>query len=530
MHPQTEAPTSPVEPAAPLATPPALSLRAYLVTSGATPIVIAVVIVGMFLPVVLSTYAFIDDYPLLWTAVSGEPSAFFGRSIFYEYAVGGRPLAGLLTAWSYTAAGGIDALQFVRLAGVVGIAAVALQLHWTLVRSGFGRALAALIAVLVCSMPAFQLTAAWTVLFHTPLAMLLAGGASVLAAAAIDAPHRLRNVRMIGATAMLLASLMIYQPAAMFFWVVLAIAIVGERNDARRAMRTTLAHLVAGGVALALAFVSAKVFVAFFDNGGTAEPRGRLTTDILGKAGWFLDQPLYQTLNLFDLTPSPRLAAVVAAVAAGGMLLWLVRRSPQPLLYIVIALALIPLSFLPNLIVAENHADIRSQIALSPLVTLYVCLGALGLWLTLRDWIEPHLRIGALRVAERAALAIATIAVGGSVVAAASHVTNLIVVPQTTELRMIRSQVAALPVGTTRVAFVLTPYQTTMAPLINHEIGLPIASLRWVLQPLVRLILHERGSLPPWAPRPIVDVLPSNTTTYPVGVPVIDVRGIRRFR
>lgn len=223
-----------IEPAATLATPPALSLRAYLATSGATPIVIAVVILGMFLPAVLVTYAFADDYSFLWMAVSGEPSTQFGRSILYRWAIDGRPVGGLLLGSFLSAAGTIEALQFMRLFAVATTVALALLMHWTLVRSRFGRTLAALIAIFVCSMPAFQLYAAWTTLFHAPLGMLLAGGASVLATAASDAPSRLRTVRVIGATTMLLAALMIYQPTAMFFWVVLAIAIVGEattRNE-----------------------------------------------------------------------------------------------------------------------------------------------------------------------------------------------------------------------------------------------------------------------------------------------------------
>jgi hypothetical protein len=63
-------------------------------------------------------------------------------------------------------------------------------------------------------MPAFQVYASWTVLFLAPLAAVLAGGASLLAVAASEAPRELVADRVVGATAMLLAALLIYQPPA----------------------------------------------------------------------------------------------------------------------------------------------------------------------------------------------------------------------------------------------------------------------------------------------------------------------------
>ena len=52
----------------------------------------------------------------------------------------------------------------------------------------------------------------------------------------------------------------------------------------------------------------------------------------------------------FDLTWSPWLAASVAAVAAGGILFWLLRRARQPVLFIALALILVPLADLPILL------------------------------------------------------------------------------------------------------------------------------------------------------------------------------------
>jgi hypothetical protein len=79
-------------------------------------------------------------------------------------------------------------------------------------RSGFPSGPAALIAVLVCSLPAFQVYAALAVLFSSPFAAILAGGASLVAAAAVALPRQLRRGRLVVSTAMLLTAILIYQP------------------------------------------------------------------------------------------------------------------------------------------------------------------------------------------------------------------------------------------------------------------------------------------------------------------------------
>ena len=244
-------------------------------------------------------------------------------------AASGRPLAGLFDQLFFSAAGTIDNLRFVRLVGVVGIVALALLLHWALVRSRIKSSLAALFAVLICSMPAFVVFGSWAVLFNVPYAAILGGAASLLVVAALDAPGR-RIPRLAGATAVLLVALLIYQSAAMFFWVFLAIALVGAAHDSRRALRLARSHVGVAAVASALAFLIAKLSVHLVGTGAPNVARNALTHDVIGKARWFVREPLYKSLNLFDLTPSPWFAVVVAAVVVGGILLLLDRQGVRP--------------------------------------------------------------------------------------------------------------------------------------------------------------------------------------------------------
>jgi hypothetical protein len=495
-------------------------------------VAIAVVLLGVFLPVVLVPYAFSDDYPVLAMATGLGSSPWFGSTLIDSSSINGRPLAGLVHEATFWAAGSIDNLRYVRLFGVIGIIAVALLLHWALVRSGITRTPATLVAVLVCTLPAWQVYASWTVLSVAPYAALFAGVASVLIVVAIDGPRELVVDRLLGATAMLLAALLVYHPAAMFFWVFLAVALIGCAREPTRAVRIIGTHLGVAGAALVPALIVLKLGVHFVGRAAPNADRQSLAHNVGDKAHWFFHQPLYRALSLYDLSPSLPFAVFVAGVAVVGIpLLLRYERVRRPLVFVATAVVLIPLSFLPNLVVSEDTPSYRVGAALSSLVALYVCLGALGIGLTVRDWARPRLAQESLLIAGRAALAVAIGFVGISVYVCAKNVTTLFVEPQSTELKMIRSQVAALPEGVMRVGFVQTGvYQGISSFVPSDEFGLPSSAQPWTPEASVLLVLREEGRLPSGAPRPIVETLPPSTTSLPKNEPVIDLRSLEALR
>ena len=165
-------------------------------------VAIALAIVVSFLPALILPYGNTDDYIYLAQAVElGLPSPPYAESVMHAAAAEGRPFWGTLVKPVFAAAGMIDNLRFVRIVTVAGIVALALLLYWALVRSKIGRLPAVLIALLVCTLPPFQLYASWAITFSLPWAAL-AGGASLLAGAAVDAPRRHFD-RLVWATALL---------------------------------------------------------------------------------------------------------------------------------------------------------------------------------------------------------------------------------------------------------------------------------------------------------------------------------------
>jgi hypothetical protein len=501
----------------------ALTFRAHLAASRTSLAAIAVAVFGMFLPVVVVPYAYSDDYPLLWMAVSGRPDAWFGKSIVDVASAGGRPVGGVLLQLAFSAAGTIDNLRYVRLIGIVGVVALALLLHWSLVRSRIKPVPAALIAVFVCSMPVFEVVTSWAVLFAAPYAALLAAGSSLLAVSALDSPRQVTIDRLVGATAMLVAGLLIYQPAAMFFWVFLAVALVGAAREQARPLRLIRTHTVVAAIGLVAAFIVGKLAAHVAHDTAPNTDRGSLTHDLVGKAGWFFAHPLYRSLSLFELRSTPWTATLAVALGAAGIVLWFVRGGARPVLSGLTALILVPLSLLPNLAVAENNSYVfRTGIALTSLIALYVGLGVLGLFRLLRDRLGHVVGGRTLAIGRRAALGVAVAAVAATAAVAARNVTTLVADPQNTELGIIRSDVAALPTGVQRVGFVQIAWAQGMTNWYSDEIGLASSARPWTPQPVVSLILREEGRLA--AAPPTVDTFSWDATSYPTGETVIDVR------
>ena len=509
--------------------PAPLPWRAYAAGHGRALVGIALAIIAVFLPTLIVPYGFTDDYSFLWLAVSREPSPMFGRSLIENGTAGGRPLSGVLHDLFYSAAGTIDNLRFLRLTAVAGIVLLALLLHRELVRSRIATVPAALIAVLTCTMPAFQVYASWAALFVAPYASILAGGASIVATAAVGAPRGLMPERLTVATLMLLAALLVYQPAAMFFWVFLAVALVGSAANGARTARLLRMHLGVAAIALPGAFLAVRLGVHLVGQGPQAH-RNTIAHDPIGKARWFVEQPLYRALNLVDVTPSPWLAGIVGAIAIGGMLLLARGRCERPLTCLGVALLLVPLSYLPNLVVSDNGATYRTQAGLSALVVLYTSLGVLGIWMAARARIRSRAAARLWPAIDRLALAGAVALVAATSFVTAKNVLTLFVEPQSTELRLIRSQVAALPNGEGRIGFIATSYTQGMSKVVvGDEFGLPTSSHTYPLRPLVLLILREEGRLSPSGLLPVVDVLPWDAPR-PTNEPVIDAHELKSFR
>ena len=292
-------------------------------------------VIVTYYPVVRATYGFTDDYYDLQDALMG------GHNLWRHHVSEGRPIMGIMHVVLFPLAGTVDHLGWLRAINLASLCVLASAIYFALCRLGFACAIAGV--------------AAWLALTLRddlkPTTRLLRGGLAGVA---------------------LLVSLTIYQPAGMFFWVVVAMSLLTVRQTVNTAIHKFSSCLAISVGSIIAEFITFKIGTACY--GASDEQRAALTRDVLGKAIWFLRRPLRNALNLDVLHPSLDFAIIAAVFIVGGLVLCFAGSWKQRGAMLGIALVLIPLSYLPNLAAADSFGPHRTQVALTPLLAFYFLL------------------------------------------------------------------------------------------------------------------------------------------------------------
>jgi hypothetical protein len=473
-----------------------------------------------FLPVLVTPYGDQDSYAFLYDSDINNM-----QQAVYPSVAGGRPLYALCLTLSLRPLSTIGDLRYLRFDGVLGVALVAWTVYLLLRRSGMSRWLAVLLPLFVCTLPPFQVYAAWAVCAIFPYAMLLSIAAYYLLEAITQRRRGRRSAAALVAAGITVqtASMMIYQPAAMAIIAFLAghLMLYGSKQPIKR--HATLAALVisAVGVSLGLDFVASKTLPSVLYPGEAPIARAALTSLPLQKAGWFFSTALPRTFDFYLLSHDHRLsaamAALVATLFAGGI--WLLNRDPASprdlrltVLRTLFTAACLPLAYLPNLLVNEDWSSFRTLAGME----MIAALGAGGGLIALSRAKDVH----CTRLAASVALLLALTGVG----LAAYTVNAEFAVPEMAELNFATEQLIAQDrPGATEVIVFQPKISDTIAPIaISDEFGVSSTAESWAPAPLVHLVLGERHS----ANRdlPVVLVPPGQYAQVPSGAIVVDMR------
>ena len=436
-------------------------------------------------------YAYLDDY--FWLDLSRRsPADLFGPQI-----VQGRPLNGLILQQVFSHAGTISGLTRVRALILVETAAFGWMLYRALRNAGWHWIEAALLGALACFLPAIQVYVSWADSVAVPLSAIAACAAAMLTGHALDKLQK-RSWMLVAAASLMLVSATIYQPTAMLFWPVAAIDLLGKRERQNRPWLRLAAYLAVAAVALLFAWGVFKYGLAHVSKRPSPKRSG-FTHDPLGKFYWFNAHPVIDSLNLFNIRPNYAVAAVVAALLIAGLTLRLYK-TEHKWVGLVAIVALVPLSYLPNLLAQESWSSYRTQIGLSSLVLVLAGL-------SLRQLIAaPTARI--------ASLTIATIIFGAM---AGHQVRALVAYPQSMELAQLRKALSASDIASAQRFFMIEPGPVSIyAPYSRYdEFGRTSMSSFWVPQAAVNLVMEELYpghavvpvDLPPDAPTPGATIL-----------------------
>jgi hypothetical protein len=469
------------------------------------PGVVAILLLCTYAPVLVASYGFMDDYSLLAEGLQG------GTGIEKYVIACGRPVYAVLLFLSFHGLREIQHLVYLRLLGILGLAWVACRIYRALVAAGSSRTQSLCLALIITAMPAFQVYAAWATTAFYVVATLGAGCAWWLAdrSYASSTPSS-RWPTALAAALVLLVAITVHQSAAMFYWVFVAIAVFRPDGTPRRAAAQLFWSGSIGGGALALGFAVFKLGTRIYGTLSRLEG-ARQTFTWRGKASWFLNEPVVNALNLGKLFPGHRLAMVIALFLAVGLLLYFRGPIRHRLQLFLMALLLVPLSYAPNLLVAENWASYRTISALSGLCVVYTFLALQG-----------FARVRPLRVGER----FLTPLLGGAAVVclllASRQVQIYFAGPQSRELERLGRQLRQSDLARAKGVYLIRPRRPAYAERRYDEFGTPSSMQDWVPKPMVYLVLREID--PRWANLPVEDFGPDARLNPPSSTVVVDMR------
>ena len=485
--------------------------------------VLVLLLAGLLLcysAVLVAPYGFYDDYTDLSDSFHGRTWPVVKRIMH------GRPTYALLEGLSLPYLSSIGDLRYLRLLGVVGLALLAWSVYRRLVCVQWGSYQALCISIIMCMLPPFQVYAAWAATAFYPFAAVISGVAFSLAQRSFDEDYGLYKWSLVGRSILLLLlALTIHQSVAMFFWVFVVIGVLTP-DASFVSMRRRF--LWCSGIVLSALLLGFGVYqggMAIYSDGLTLD-RSQVTLEVGEKVYWFLRWPLMNALNLANIFPRSWFALSVASFIVSGLMLSFGGACKERLSKLMIALCILPLSYLPNLVVAENWSSYRTQSALVSVIAVYVFLAFRG-YLQIQDrfvsrFLDQFLGrfLGRSIATPILAIGLGIMALGSSLLAA-HNVRTYFISPQLQELTCIRSKLAQKDIEKARSIYLISgKCQDSTLTVRYDEFG--SSSSFWASKAMVYVLLREMN--PKYTRLPIAVVSADEPITPPSDALVVDLR------
>ncbi len=266
-------------------------------------------------------------------------------------------------------------VMVLRVLGVVALSLLATLFFKYVQRFRWSSGIAFLLSAAIFLLPGFYDFIFWGSFSFYYLAALAAFGAYLLFQ---------KTGKWLCPSLLIVVAAGIYQPWAMFYWVPLGGEVLFAPDKSTPQFKRRFVRMM--GVGLAGVFLYAgliffiNVWVRHFCPQVSADlgPYSPHTAqNVFQKMQWFIREPLVNVLNLWNVYPKGAMAAVMGFLILATVLI----KARRSLWHIAVFAVLAGLSFLPNLVAAENAAYYR---CLMPLF----CLTGLLLFWVLRAWAQ----------------------------------------------------------------------------------------------------------------------------------------------
>lgn len=340
---------------------------------------ILLILILAYFPTISNTYVHHDDVKFFLKTPFRPLIPDFYNNVFF-----GRPLGALrLTTYNIFINQASD-LTFFRALNILILALCAFIL---IMLRNYGTKeqyiQTALVSLIIFTLPAFQILVAFIGICATPFALLFA----ILAAKYVH--------KTLCSLIFLFISLLFYPPIAMFYWVIVAGEIIFfQWNDPRQSMKRLARLFFTGFAGLGLYGLYLKCTKNLFSNLTVSgyDPYS-VDLNIVSKLSWFIQEPLFNAINLWNIFPNQQFAYVLFLLILGAGAIRLIQvvqsrntqELPGRIALVILFLILFPLAFLPNLAPAKSLGFYRCLLPLSAL-TFITIVWAINVWLT---WLLP---------------------------------------------------------------------------------------------------------------------------------------------
>ena len=310
-------------------------------------LLIVLTVLFTYLPLAIANFGYFDDYFVL--------NKITHKTILIQSIQGGRILSGFIEQYLFSLFNSIYNLKYIRLISIILISFSSVIFYKFLVKAGFRKKSSAVFSLLTAFTPSMQIYASWAVLSSAPLSIIL----STVAAFSF---FKFKNFKLFILRSILIwLSLLIYQPSAMIYFALIPIIIYSQLMNNRENLhiaKATVYYVFSGIFGCALAYLTLKLVPIF---GIHMSTRAALVTKFYPKLIWFIQFPLIHSTNLLML--QNRYITPVAFILLFIVLIFISKKARNPL-FVSSYLYSVPLSYLPNLVVAENWDSNRTLIGL----------------------------------------------------------------------------------------------------------------------------------------------------------------------
>jgi hypothetical protein len=436
-----------------------------------------------YAPTTFHDYGLRDDYSNLREAHE-EPG-----KILKFCASHARPLYGLLLQTSYGQTSTVQNLQWMRLLAAVLLGTLSLVSFRSLRALGWSFSAALCFALLVAMVPSAQVIAAWAVGWPYALAALIgvAGFFAAEGAMSVGNTRGRTAAQWAVALGLMVASVLIYQPSALFYVVPLTASLIAQRErGARQTLRWVAIHLGLVGAALGLAYalMSWLYSIGFFVKSG----RIAFEQHWFDKIGWFVSEPLPNALSLFVLNDNNHreqglyftCAALAGLVLIGGAVMeWRRHGRARGLVWCAGLIVLPMFAFGVSLAASERYATYRTILAMTAVLLCFLVASV--------NLLTAHL-------SRTARTGIAAVVLAVAYACAQYHPYALIAVTQGNEWKLIVDGAEHVRLGELRpriFAVASTPADRSTESIYHDEFGSLSSNSEWVPKEMFKRAMHD---------------------------------------